>query len=151
MTNATNLVSQSEPQTPKVIMVGNKIRTDVSLLFVRTGAILNPEKRIPRKKRNMKSPEMSPPRKDIIQNQDNNKLSTEKDQSFPPNLETFPPGFKSIINEAHYHNITEDDRNDYTDTSHNDKEYYVNNLKVINKKDIDDKSKDGNSSDHNCN
>ena len=43
MTNATNLVSQSEPQTPKVIMVGNKILTDVSLLFVRTGDILNPE------------------------------------------------------------------------------------------------------------
>ena len=76
--NAQNLNSKSEPPAPKVIMVDNKIRTDVSLLYLVTGASLTPKKRIPRKKSNMKSPEMFPPRKDLIPNQYHNRLSTEK-------------------------------------------------------------------------
>ena len=104
-----------------------------------------------KKKRNMKSPAMSPPRKDLIPKQDTNRLSTEKDQNFPPHLANFPPGLKSLINKAHDHNNTEDDRNYSTDTSRNDKEYFVQNLKVIHNKEIDDKYKDDNSSNHNSN
>ena len=139
MTNAPNLISQSEPPAPKVIMVDNIIRTDVSLLSVGTGANVSPEKRIPRRERNMKPPAMLPPRKYMIPNQDNNRLITKKYQSFLPYLETFPCEFKSIINEAHDHNSTEDDRNDSTNNSSNDKEDSVNNLKAINTKYIDDK------------
>ena len=98
MTNAPNLVSQSEPSAPKVIMVENNIQTDFSLVSVGTLASVTPEKRIPRKKRNKKSPEMSPPRKYLIPDQDNNILSTEKDQNLPPHLETFPPGFRLLVN-----------------------------------------------------
>ena len=75
-------------------MVDNKIRTDVSLLSQGTAASATPEKLIYKKEKNIKSPTMLPPRKDLIPNQDNNRLSTEKDQSFPPHLEKFPPGFK---------------------------------------------------------
>ena len=53
-----------------------KIRTDVSLLSVGTGASVTPEKRIARKKKDMKSLAMLPLRKDIIQNQDINTLGT---------------------------------------------------------------------------
>ena len=73
----------------------------------------------------MESPEMSPPRKDSIPNQDINRLSTKK-LHIPPQLARFPPGFKSLINK------TEDDRNDSTDNSRTDKEDSVNNLKCIN-------------------
>ena len=47
-------------------------------------------------------------------------------------INEFPPVFKSIINKA------EDDRNDYINTSRTDNKYYVNNIKAINNKDIDD-------------
>ena len=69
----------------------------------------------------MKSSVMSPPRKDTIPNQDTNILGTKKYQCLAPHLETFTPGFKSLINEAHDHNSIEDDRNYSIDTSRNDK------------------------------
>ena len=50
------------------------MRTDVYILSVGTLASVTPEKHIPGNKRNMKSPEMSPPRKYPISNQDINKL-----------------------------------------------------------------------------
>ena len=43
---------------------------------VGTGASVTPETCIPRKKRNMKSPAMSPPRKYLIPNQDINIIFT---------------------------------------------------------------------------
>ena len=43
------------------------------------------------------------------------------------------------MNEAHDHNSTEYDCNDSTDTSLNDKEDSVDNMKFIDDKDIDDK------------
>ena len=49
------------------------IRTNLSVFngaTGATGAIITPEKIIPRKKRNIKSLAMSPPRKDPIPNQD---------------------------------------------------------------------------------
>ena len=71
---------------------------------------------------------MSPPRKDMIPDQDINMLGTEKDQSLPPKLAKFCPVYKSLINEA------KDGRNDYTDTSRTYKEDSVKNTKSINKK-----------------
>ena len=50
-----------------------KIQTDVSILSREMGASVIPEKYIPRKKGNMKSSEMSPPRKNTIPNQDINR------------------------------------------------------------------------------
>ena len=63
-----------------------------------------------------------------VTNQYINMLVTKKDQSFPPRLAEFCPVNKSLINKA------EDDRNDSTDTSRTDKEYFVDNLKAMNNK-----------------
>ena len=43
MTNVQNFIGQSEPPAPDVIMVDKKIRTDVSLLSIGMGYIVNPE------------------------------------------------------------------------------------------------------------
>ena len=113
-------------------MVDNRIRIDVYFLFVGTGSSVTPEKN-PRNKNNMKSIAMSPPRNDPIPNQDMNILINKKYQSLPPELAKYPPGYKSLINEA------EDDCNDSIYTSRTDKEDSVNNLKAINNKDINEK------------
>ena len=65
-------------------------------------------------------------------------LWTEKDQSLPPQLAKFCPGCKSLRKEA------EDDCNDSTDTPCTDKEYSVENLKLMNNKNIDDEYKEEN-------
>ena len=54
VTNEPNLISQPEPSAPKEIMEEDKMRTDVSILSVGMGACVTPEKRIPKKKSNMK-------------------------------------------------------------------------------------------------
>ena len=99
----------------------------------------------------MKSPAMLLLREDPIPNQYINILTTKKYQSLPLHLKTFLPGFKSLINYAHDPNIIEYDRNDFTNTSLNDKEYSVKNPKVTNKKYIDDKYNYENSQDLNSN
>ena len=121
------------------------MQTNVSVLSGGTGDSITPEKIIPRKKGNMKLLEISPPINDLIPNQDINMLGTEKYQSLPPQFDKFIPGYKSLINKA------EDVSNDSTDTSCTDKEYYVDNLKDINNKNIDDEYKDENSKHHNSN
>ena len=93
----------------------------------------------------MRSPAFFPPRKYPIPNQDINRLITKKYQSLPPHLEKFLPGYKLLINDGHDPNSTEYDHNYSTDTSCNEKEDSVNNLKFINNKDIDDEDKDENS------
>ena len=65
---------------------------------------MTPEKRFPRKKVNIKSLDTSPPRKDPIPNQDKNTLVIPKYQCFPPHVPPFPPGLKSLINEANDYN-----------------------------------------------
>ena len=50
------------------------MRTDISVLSGATGDSITPEKRIPRKKRNIKSLVTSPPRNDPIPNQYKNNL-----------------------------------------------------------------------------
>ena len=85
MTNAKKLISQSEKPTPKEIIVDKKIRSDVSFLYVGTGDSVSQEKRIPRKKKNMKSLAMSPPRKDPIPNQYINRITTKKIKVFHQN------------------------------------------------------------------
>ena len=59
----------------------SKMPTGVSLLSI-TGAFVAPERRISRKKGNMKSPEMLPPRKDPITNQDSSRIITQQDPIF---------------------------------------------------------------------
>ena len=137
--------SQSEEPAPKEIMVYKKIRTDVSILSVGTGASVTTEKCIPRKKNNIKPLLILPPRKDTIPNKDINRLRTKKHQSLPPKLAKYCPGYKLLLNKA------EDDRSNSTDTSRTDKEYSVNNLKTMNNKDIDDKYKDEHSQYQNSN
>ena len=58
------------------------MRTGVSILSRVTVTSVTPEKQTPRKKRNMKSPAILPPRKDPITNQDINRLITEKIKFF---------------------------------------------------------------------
>ena len=61
-----------------------KIRTSVYVLDLATGAIVTPEKRTPRNKKNIKSLAMSPQIKNPIPNQYINMLVTKKYQSLPP-------------------------------------------------------------------
>ena len=42
VTNAPNFISQSEPPAPKEIMVNPKMRTNISILLVATGACVTP-------------------------------------------------------------------------------------------------------------
>ena len=66
-----------------------KLQTYLSVdygLIGETRASVTPEKRIPRKKRNIKSLAMSPPRKDPIPNKDKNNLDLQKYQSLPPHV-----------------------------------------------------------------
>ena len=75
----------------------DKLQNDLSVnsgLTGETRASVTPEKRIPRKKRNIKSLAMSPPRKDPIPNQDINNLGLQKYQYLPPHGPLFFPGLK---------------------------------------------------------
>ena len=82
-------------------MANPKIQTYVSILSGGMGASVTKGKRTPRKKMNMNSPAMSPPRKDQIPNQDIHRLITKKYPSLPPIKEKYPFGFKPIFNDAH--------------------------------------------------
>ena len=53
----------------------------------------------------MKSPEISPPRKDPIPNQDINILITEPYPSLPLIIEKYPPGYQPLFNNTHDPNI----------------------------------------------
>ena len=71
LTNETKFIGQPEPPSPKEIMVNPKLQTDVSIFSTGTvGASATQEKRIPRKKRNIKPLATSPPIKYPIPNQD---------------------------------------------------------------------------------
>ena len=94
VTNAPNFIVQSEPPAPKEIMVGNKIWTDVSILSGVIGSSVTQEKLITRKKHNMKSFAILPPRKYKVSNQYINILRTKKDQSLPPQSAKYRPGYK---------------------------------------------------------
>ena len=114
----------------------DKIRTDLSVLSVSTVASITSDKRIPRKKNNIKSLTTSPPRNDPVQNQDKNTLGIEKYQSLPPHLPKFPPVFKSLrndvendYNESIYKSCTDKD-----DTPRTDKDDSIENLKSTNKR-----------------
>ena len=82
VTNAPNLINQSDPPAPKVIMMDEKIWTDVYLLSIGTGSGVTQGKIISTQKRNMKSPAMSPPRKYLITNQYNKRSGTKKIEVF---------------------------------------------------------------------
>ena len=115
VTEAPNLISPSEPPAPKLKVVNPKIRTDATVLSTETtGAILIPENRIPRKKRNIKSIVTLLPKKDPISNQDKNTLGTKQDQILPPHSPKFSPEYTSLIDEA------DDYRHEYTYTSRTD-------------------------------
>ena len=79
------MISQLETSAPTEIFLEYKIPNGV-YIFSGTRAIVTPERRILRKKSNMKSPAMSPPRKDTIPNQDNNRIINEQDTIIPPLL-----------------------------------------------------------------
>ena len=53
---------------------------------------------------------MYPPRNDPIPNQDKNTLGIQETQILPPHVNQFPPGYKSLRNEAN------DDNPENTDT-----------------------------------
>ena len=93
----------------------------------------------------MKSPTISPPRKDPIPNQDINRLNTPKDPSLPPIIEKYLTGYKPLLNDTHDTSSTEDDPNYSTDNSRNEKEDSVNKLKVNNNKHKEYEYKDENS------
>ena len=92
----------------------------------------------------MKSLVMSPPGKGLIPNQDINILGIK-------NIKVFHHNQLNIVLDILIINEAEDGRNDSTDNSRTDKQNYVNNLKAVNNKNIDDKYKDENSQNHSSN
>ena len=144
-TNAPHFIIKLETPAPKEIMVP-KMRIDLSLLFVATGASITPEKLIQIKKREIKSLETLPPRKYTIPNQDKNTLGSEKDQSIPPNIPKFPNGFKLIRNEAdgNHHESTDTSSTDRDDTSHTDQDDYIQNINSTKNKNDDEEQKEDN-------
>ena len=117
VTIGPNFITQSEASAPELIVVEN-LWTGLyvnSILTGETRASATPGKRIPRKERNIKSLDMSPPRKDSITNQDKNTLGLQKYQCLLPHVSPFPPGFKSLRNERN------DDNPETTDISRTDK------------------------------
>ena len=148
VTNWTNLITQSEAPAPEVIVM-DKLWTDLSANSGSPGETrvsATPEKRIPRKKINIKSLATSPPRKYPIPNQDKNNLGLQKYQCLPPHVPPFPPGFKSLRNEAN------DDNPETKDTSRTDKDdtsptnWYdsIENVKSMKNTNDDDKYKEDN-------
>ena len=124
-----------------------KIRNDLSVNSVltgETGAIVTPEKRVPRKKINIKSLAKSQLRKDPIPNQDKNTLGLQKYQCLPPHVPPFPTGFKSVRNEANYDNpeTTYTSRTDKYDTSRTNRDDYIENVKSMNNTNDDDEYKE---------
>ena len=81
------------------------------------------------------------PKKDPIPNQDKNILGLEKYQSLPPHAPTSPPGFKSLRNKANDDNPVSIDTslNDKDDTSHTDRDGSIENVKVKNNTNDNDK------------
>ena len=137
-----NLITKSEAPAPEVIVV-DKLQNDLSLnsgLTGETRASVTPEKRIPIKKRNMKSLAMSPPRKDIITNQDTNTLGLQKYQRLPPHVPPFPPIFKSLRNEPNDDNpeTTDTQRTNKYDTSRNNQDDSIEILKSTKNTNDDD-------------
>ena len=100
------MISKLEPSAPKEILVNAKMRTHVYIFSGGTWAGFTPEKLLSRNKRNMKSPAISPPRKDLIPNQDINRLITKQGPSIPPIKAKYPPVFKPLFNDAYDHNST---------------------------------------------
>ena len=88
-----------------------------------------------------------PPRKYPIPNQDKNTIGLEKYQSLPPQVPPFPPGFKSFRNEANDDNpeSTDTSSTDKDDTSRTDQDDSIENFKVKNNTNDDDKYKEDNS------
>ena len=60
-----------------------------------------------KEKSDIKSPAMSPPRKDPIPNQDSTRIINEKYPILPPLLEKYPTVYKIFFNDTHCTNIAE--------------------------------------------
>ena len=115
----------------------SKITTDVSLLSG-IGASITPEIRIPRKKRNLKSPENLPPRNNPVPNQDSTIITTQQDPNLPPHLSKLPTEHKPFIDDAHFSNPTENENTDTTDNTRTDNEDSVDKMNVDKDDDKDD-------------
>ena len=124
----------------------DKLQTDLSINYAltrETRASVTPGKSIPGKKRKIKPLATSPPRKDLIPNQDKNTLGLQKYQCLPPQLPPFNPGFKSLRNEANDDNPETIDTSitDKDDTSHTNQDDYIENVKATKNKNNYDKYK----------
>ena len=84
-----------------------------------------------------------PPRKDPIPNQDKNTLGLQNDQCLTPHLPPFPPGFKSLRNEADNYNPETTDTSciDEYDMSRTNRDDSIENVKSIKNTNDDDKYK----------
>ena len=98
MTNISTTISKLEPSLPQLILLVSKIPTD----FFLTGKTFTPEIRIPRKESNLKSPAISPPRKDPIPNQYITRIITQQYPNLPPHLVKVPTGYDPFIDDTYF-------------------------------------------------
>ena len=78
---------------------------DIYLLYGKWGSV-TPEIHIPRK-RNLKSPEVLPPRKYTIPNQDSTIIINQQYPNLPPNLAKGNTVHKPFIDDTNFSNTTE--------------------------------------------
>ena len=81
-------------------------------------------------KRNTKSLSMSPPRKDLITNQDITRIITQQDATLPPILAKWPTGYKPSFDDTHFQVKQRTNIMNFTYNSRNENGDSVNNLNV---------------------
>ena len=92
----------------------------------------------------MKSPEISPPRKYPIPNQDSTRIITQQDTNLPPHLTKVLTGRKTFIDDTRFSDPTENENTGSTDNTRTDTKYYVNKINVDKDEDNDDEYKEDN-------
>ena len=141
MTNISGIISQLELWAPQEILLVTEIPTGVYLLSV-TGAIATLERRIPRRKGNLKSPEILPPREYTIPNQYSTIIIIQNNPNLPPHLSKVPTVNKPFIDYTHFSNPSENEHTDTTDNLCTDNEDYVYKINVDKDEDKSDKYKE---------
>ena len=92
----------------------------------------------------MKSLAMYHPRKDKTPNQNINRWITQQYSSLPPIIKKYTRGYKPIFNDTHDPNSTDDEPNDYTNSSRNKDKDFLIKPKTNNNVDKDYEYKDEN-------
>ena len=100
MTNTPTYISQLELSAPNEVFFNPKYQ--LVFLFCMEQELVLLQKDGFQEKRNIKSPVISPLRKNPIPNQDSTIIITQQDPIIPPLLANWYTGYKSFFNYTHF-------------------------------------------------